>query len=116
MAFDVLFETIGDAELACAIGCRHAADTFGRVTQPRDSPARFGSRIYLRKHDPLGAEIEHTVGALAIVAHEIGHAMQDEEDYGPMRVRSALVRPVNVFPRWHLLRFGGDGASGPGPR
>jgi len=37
-----------------------------------------------------------SVGALAIVAHEIGHAMQDEEDYGPMRVRSALVRPVNV--------------------
>ena len=37
-----------------------------------------------------------SVGALAIVAHELGHAMQDEEDYGPMRVRSALVTPVNV--------------------
>jgi len=37
-----------------------------------------------------------SVGALAIVAHELGHAMQDEEDYGPMRVRSALVKPVNV--------------------
>lgn len=37
-----------------------------------------------------------SVGALAIVAHELGHAVQDEEDYGPMRVRSALVRPVNV--------------------
>ena len=36
------------------------------------------------------------MGALAIVAHEMGHAMQDEEDYGPMRVRSALVKPVNV--------------------
>ena len=37
-----------------------------------------------------------SVGALAIVAHELGHAMQDEEDYGPMRVRSVLVKPVNV--------------------
>ena len=37
-----------------------------------------------------------SVGALAIVAHEMGHAVQDEEDYGPMRVRSALVTPVNV--------------------
>ena len=37
-----------------------------------------------------------SVGALAIVAHELGHAVQDEEDYGPMRVRSALVTPVNV--------------------
>ena len=37
-----------------------------------------------------------SVGALAIVAHELGHAMQDDEDYGPMRVRSALVKPVNI--------------------
>lgn len=37
-----------------------------------------------------------SVGALAIVAHELGHAMQDDEDYAPLRVRSALVAPVNV--------------------
>jgi Zn-dependent membrane protease YugP len=37
-----------------------------------------------------------SVGALAIVAHEMGHAMQDDEDYAPLRVRSALVQPVNV--------------------
>ena len=37
-----------------------------------------------------------SVGALAIVAHEIGHAAQDDEDYGPMRVRTALVTPVNI--------------------
>ena len=43
-----------------------------------------------------GVSRSASVGALAIVAHEIGHAMQDDQDYGPMRVRSALVRPVNV--------------------
>ena len=37
-----------------------------------------------------------SVGALAIVAHEVGHAMQDDEDYAPLRVRSALVAPVNI--------------------
>ncbi len=37
-----------------------------------------------------------SVGSLAIVAHEIGHAAQDDEDYGPMRVRTALVTPVNI--------------------
>jgi hypothetical protein len=37
-----------------------------------------------------------SVGALAIVAHELGHAMQDDEDYAPLRVRSALVTPVNI--------------------
>jgi len=46
----------------------------------------------------LSSEVARSasVGALAIVAHEIGHAMQDQEDYGPMRVRSALVKPVNI--------------------
>lgn len=37
-----------------------------------------------------------SVGSLAIVAHELGHALQDEESYAPMRVRSALVAPVNI--------------------
>jgi len=37
-----------------------------------------------------------SVGALAIVAHEIGHALQDRDDYAPLRVRSTLVMPVNV--------------------
>jgi Zn-dependent membrane protease YugP len=46
-----------------------------------------------------------SVGALAIVAHELGHAMQDEEDYGPMRVRSALVTPVNVGTRLGSVLF-----------
>ena len=43
-----------------------------------------------------GVASSPSVGSLAIVAHEIGHAAQDAEDYGPMRVRSALVTPVNI--------------------
>jgi len=37
-----------------------------------------------------------SVAALAIAAHELGHAMQDSEGYLPMRIRSALVPAVNI--------------------
>ncbi len=37
-----------------------------------------------------------SVAALAITAHELGHAQQDHEDYFPMRIRSAMVPMVNI--------------------
>ncbi|MGC8837325.1 MAG: zinc metallopeptidase [Anaerolineae bacterium] len=37
-----------------------------------------------------------SVAALSIVAHEIGHALQDAEGYAPLRVRSGLVPAVTV--------------------
>ena len=37
-----------------------------------------------------------SVAAVAIAAHELGHAMQDSEGYLPMRLRSALVPAVNI--------------------
>jgi Zn-dependent membrane protease YugP len=37
-----------------------------------------------------------SVASLAIAAHELGHAMQDKEDYFPLRFRSALVPMVNI--------------------
>ena len=37
-----------------------------------------------------------SVAALAIAAHELGHAMQDSEGYLPMKLRSALVPAVNI--------------------
>ena len=37
-----------------------------------------------------------SVAALGIVAHEVGHALQDEADYFPLRVRSGLVPMVNL--------------------
>jgi Zn-dependent membrane protease YugP len=45
------------------------------------------------------------VGALAIVAHELGHAMQDDQEYAPMKVRSALVAPVNIGSQLGILLF-----------
>lgn len=37
-----------------------------------------------------------SVAAMGIVAHEVGHAVQDQVGYGPMRVRSSLVPAASV--------------------
>jgi Zn-dependent membrane protease YugP len=49
-----------------------------------------------------------SVAALAIAAHELGHAMQDQEEYLPLRLRSALVPAVNIgsYLGWILILIG----------
>lgn len=49
-----------------------------------------------------------SVAALAIAAHEIGHAAQDREGYFPMRLRSALVPAANIGSTlgWVLIFIG----------
>lgn len=49
-----------------------------------------------------------SVAALAIAAHELGHAMQDAEDYFPLRLRGALVPAVNIGSNlgWILIMAG----------
>ncbi len=37
-----------------------------------------------------------SVAAVAVAAHELGHAMQDADDYFPLRFRAALVPAVNL--------------------
>ncbi len=37
-----------------------------------------------------------SVASVAIAAHELGHAMQDADDYLPLRMRAALVPAVNI--------------------
>jgi len=49
-----------------------------------------------------------SVASLAIAAHELGHAMQDQEGYFPLRIRSALVPAVNIgsYLGWILIILG----------
>jgi len=49
-----------------------------------------------------------SVAAVAIAAHELGHAMQDAEDYFPMQIRSFLVPVVNIGSNlgWVLIMIG----------
>lgn len=46
----------------------------------------------------LSAEVANvpSVAAMGIVAHEVGHAIQDAQAYAPMRIRGALVGPANI--------------------
>ena len=49
-----------------------------------------------------------SVAAMAIAAHELGHAMQDNVDYFPLKLRSALVPVVNIGSSlgWILIIIG----------
>jgi Zn-dependent membrane protease YugP len=49
-----------------------------------------------------------SVAAVAVAAHELGHALQDAEDYLPLRFRAALVPAVNVgsWLGWILILIG----------
>jgi hypothetical protein len=46
-----------------------------------------------------------SVAALAIVAHEVGHAVQDAQGYAPLRLRAWLVAPANIGPWIGYLLF-----------
>ncbi len=49
-----------------------------------------------------------SVASVAIAAHELGHAMQDAEEYFPLRFRAALVPVVNIGSNlgWILIMVG----------
>lgn len=49
-----------------------------------------------------------SVASVAVAAHELGHAMQDAEEYFPLRFRAALVPVVNIGSNlgWILIMVG----------
>lgn len=47
-------------------------------------------------HLSQGVATAPSVASIAIVAHEIGHALQDKTGYVPLRVRGAIVPAVNL--------------------
>jgi hypothetical protein len=55
-----------------------------------------------------GVAQSSSVAAAAIAAHELGHAMQDREEYFPLRFRAALVPMVNIgsYLGWILIIIG----------
>ncbi|MHB0876949.1 MAG: zinc metallopeptidase [Anaerolineae bacterium] len=64
-----------------------------------------GTRGTLSDHyDPRGkvmrlsrpVAVSASIGGVAVVAHEVGHAVQDATAYGPMRLRSAIVPAVQI--------------------
>lgn len=49
-----------------------------------------------------------SVAAIGVAAHECGHAIQDEENYAPIRIRNAIVPVVNFGSKlsWPLMLLG----------
>jgi uncharacterized protein len=67
--------------------------------QLKGTPGRLTDHFDPRNNTlSLSRDIAQTasVASMAITAHELGHAQQDQEDYFPMRLRSALVPAVNI--------------------
>ncbi len=60
--------------------------------------------LYLSQSVANGA----SVASVAVAAHELGHAMQDAEEYFPLRFRAALVPAVNIGSTlgWILIMVG----------
>lgn len=42
------------------------------------------------------SSVNNSVAAVAVVAHELGHAQQDAEEYAPLKLRGAIVPAVQV--------------------
>lgn len=86
------------AELA-----RHLLDKLGMnhvTVEPTDTgdhydPDAKAVRLTPDKHDG------RSLTAITVAAHEVGHALQDQEGYAPLRIRSRLVRAGR-----HIERLG----------
>ncbi|MEG0873896.1 MAG: zinc metallopeptidase [Clostridiales bacterium] len=65
---------------------------------PRDKVLRLSDSVYGKT----------SLAALGVAAHEVGHAIQHDEDYSPLRVRSALVPIVQFgnYGSWIILIVG----------
>jgi len=59
-------------------------------------------------HLSRGVYENSSIASLAIAAHELGHAVQDQEEYFPLRLRAALVPAVNIgsYLGWILIIIG----------
>lgn len=74
------------AGLAGAVGVKGTPGDLTDHYDPRDK------NLYLS----VGVAQTPSVASLGIVAHEIGHAVQDAEAYAPLRFRSAIVPAVSL--------------------
>ncbi len=65
---------------------------------PKNKVLRLSETVYGRS----------SIAALGVAAHEVGHAIQHEEDYSPLRIRSALVPIVQFssYGSWIILLVG----------
>jgi Zn-dependent membrane protease YugP len=93
-----------------------------RTAELIEMPFMFVAVVFAARWVITRLQVPATLAARAsmgIVAHEIGHAMQDATNYGPLRVRSGLVPivsigswlgPIVFFAGWLLSAWTGSTA------
>jgi Zn-dependent membrane protease YugP len=57
----------------------------------------------LRLSDSVGGSA--SIAAIGVAAHEVGHAVQDKENYGMLRLRNALVPVANIGSNFAFILF-----------
>ncbi|MBV7330270.1 zinc metallopeptidase [Chloroflexi bacterium TSY] len=90
------------------VGVERTNGFLGDHYDPRSKTLRLSQQVY---DSP-------SLAAVGVAAHEAGHALQDKESYGPLRLRSSLV-PAAQFGSWlgPIIILGGFllmNALGPG--
>ena len=92
------------AQRLISTGNLYGVQVQGTAGQLSDHYDPRNKTLYLSQ----GVADSPSVAAVAISAHELGHAMQDAEEYFPMKVRSMLVPAVNIGSNlgWILIMIG----------
>jgi Zn-dependent membrane protease YugP len=92
------------AQRLISTGNLYGVQVQGTAGQLSDHYDPRNKSLYLSQ----GVANSPSVAAVAIAAHELGHAMQDAEEYFPMRIRSMLVPAVNIGSNlgWILIMVG----------
>ncbi len=79
-----------------------AAQTFMSASGLRIGVERTGGSL-TDYYDPRNktinlseTSVDASIASVAVVAHEMGHALQDAEGYGPLKLRGAIVPAVSV--------------------
>ncbi|MGB8981380.1 MAG: zinc metallopeptidase [Anaerolineales bacterium] len=92
------------AQRLISTGSLYGVQVQGTAGQLSDHYDPRNKTLYLSQ----GVANSPSVAAVAISAHELGHALQDAENYFPMTIRSALVPAVNIGSNlgWILIMIG----------
>ena len=73
----------------------HVQGTLSDHYDPRNKVLRLSSGVY----------DANSVAAVGVACHEAGHAYQDAEQYGPLKLRSAMIPAVNIGSRLGPILF-----------
>ena len=90
---------LSGAQVARAILRRHGLDEVQVVATPGDLTDHYDPRkkvVALSQHNFSQA----SVAAIAVAAHEVGHALQHAKGYAPLRWRSAVLPLASIGSQW----------------